>query len=102
LYEKPGKGREFVSCIESGRHHNDTGDALRHIGNWIMDVAESDDEDLKKELLSSLVPAFNKKSIDSKTSSEIPNNLLIKIILKLKKKLLIKCPQKRHLSWEKI
>lgn len=67
-----------------------------------MDVAESDDEDLKKELLSLLVPTFNKKSIDSKTSSEIPNNLLIKIILKLKKKLLIKCPQKRHLSWEKI
>lgn len=35
LYEKPGKGREFVSCIESGRHHNDIGDALRHIG-WML------------------------------------------------------------------
>ncbi|CAG8699063.1 4903_t:CDS:1, partial [Ambispora gerdemannii] len=67
-------------------------DALKHIGKWVMSVAESGDQKLQERLLSLITPTlaiFNNKMMD-KNSSEIetvklPSKLLVRTALRMGK-----------------
>ncbi|CAG8500985.1 3602_t:CDS:2 [Scutellospora calospora] len=59
LYERPGKGKDAISCIKHEKYRNDISDALRLIGKWIISVAESDDHKLQERLLSQIFLVLN-------------------------------------------
>ena len=44
LFERPGQDKKLNSCIDSDKHNNDAGDALKYIGKWIMSFTGSDDK----------------------------------------------------------
>ncbi|CAG8699080.1 8173_t:CDS:1, partial [Ambispora gerdemannii] len=67
-------------------------DALKHIGKWVMSVAESDDQKLQERLLSLITPTldiFNNKTMDKNSSKietvKLPSKLLVRTALRMGK-----------------
>jgi hypothetical protein len=52
IYSSPGQGKKRTDCTNA--HNNEYEMGLRIIGNWILNVASSSDEELKQKLLSKL------------------------------------------------
>ncbi|RHZ85230.1 hypothetical protein Glove_69g33 [Diversispora epigaea] len=80
----PGRGKTILSCIEQGKHDDDTRDFLKYIGKWIASIAKSNDQNMQKRLLSLITLAltiFNDetKNKDSpKTKMEnLPSKLFV-------------------------
>ncbi|RHZ69143.1 hypothetical protein Glove_290g67 [Diversispora epigaea] len=92
LYIKPGRGKTILSCTEQGKHDNDTKDSLKYIGKWIVSIAESDDQNMQKRLLSLITPALtifndetmNKDSPETKVKN-LPSKLLVLTALRVGK-----------------
>ncbi|CAG8625145.1 16863_t:CDS:2, partial [Cetraspora pellucida] len=91
---KTGIGGKILSCKEAEKHHNDTSNALKYIGKWIMSVAESDDQILQERLLSLVTSAltiFNNELMSKNLTStekepeKLPSKLLVLMALKMRK-----------------
>jgi hypothetical protein len=86
-YKPPGRGKKTTSCKE--KHEDDPKEVLNKIGKFIIDVANSDDNDSKQRLLSkltiSLASYWKKDSVNNfqQTSPNLPSLFLINTIFKL-------------------
>ncbi|GES76541.1 hypothetical protein GLOIN_2v1768551 [Rhizophagus clarus] len=58
LYIKPGTGKLALQCKMKGNHNEDTKKGLQLISNWIMNLANSDNDLLKAKALSYFTTLF--------------------------------------------
>ncbi|CAG8711815.1 12914_t:CDS:2, partial [Funneliformis mosseae] len=92
LYKRLGKGQKIVSCTERGKHCDDTSDALKHIGRWVISIAESGNNKLQERLLSLITPTlavFNNETMEENLSEmeaeKLPSKLLVRTALRMGK-----------------
>ena len=85
MYERLGKGQKIVSCTKRGKHCDDTSDALKHIGRWVISVAESGNNKLQERLLSLITPTlavFNNETMEENLSEMEAEKLLSKLLVR--------------------
>lgn len=83
LYVRPGKGKSAPQCKTQGNHYEDTKKGLQLIGNWIFDLANSNNNLLKTKALANFTivieQLFNSTSSsmnESDTYSPAPITLI--------------------------
>ncbi|RHZ76523.1 hypothetical protein Glove_196g120 [Diversispora epigaea] len=107
IYHCPGRGKKATTCITENLHDNNITKGLKFLGNWLINIAQTDNNEIKKNILIEtfktlhpFVSPLNQKftnnfstSINSivtkqeKSSNEIPSLFLIKILfMKVSKK----------------
>ena len=72
FFERGNQGHKTFSCED--KHSNDTTEALKLLGHWILSIAESAEQEYKEVLLvhlSSMLSMANKKASQVKPSSLI-------------------------------
>jgi len=87
LFERKGSGTKPFSCHE--KHNLDNTEALKLLGRWILNIAESN-ENMKSNVLlkvsSTLDTIFDKmKQDESESNTPPPSLLLVKTMLRLGK-----------------
>ncbi|CAG8461555.1 2383_t:CDS:2 [Cetraspora pellucida] len=89
IHTPPGQGKMMLDCTLE--HKNETSSGLHIIGNWILDVAASSKEELKRDLLIKLTHSLtvywqNKQpsnNLKSQSSTIPPSVFIINTCLKL-------------------
>ncbi len=104
IYCRPSRRRSAKTCITEKLHANDITKSLEHLDNWLINIAQTDSDEFKKNLLTEtskvLLPftsvPFNQKYTDTDTTSiltnqekiifnEPPSLFIIKFLFKEKK-----------------
>src|SRR5437763_11732581 len=74
IYHRPGRGKKGITCVNENLHNNDTTKGLEFFGNWLINIAQIDDNEVKKNILIKifkiLLPfttPFNKKFNNTST-----------------------------------
>ncbi|RHZ63144.1 hypothetical protein Glove_332g15 [Diversispora epigaea] len=85
---KCGKGRRIADCNENGLHNNDLTLGLELMSKWLNNVAQSQDEDFKKNILIYFSENVLSLKSDSFTNNQQntffpPSPFILRIILKL-------------------
>jgi hypothetical protein len=70
IYHRPGRGKKGTTCITEQLHLEDTSKALEFLGNWIINISQTQDEKNKDQILIALVNTL----IPFASSSLITNN----------------------------
>ncbi|CAH1767391.1 8292_t:CDS:2, partial [Entrophospora sp. SA101] len=84
LHVRQGSGKTTKSCIDNGLHKDDATLTLNLFADWILEVANSGNDDKKKVLLWNLVPLLKTSTKNPDNIPEMtPNPLLIKTAMKL-------------------
>ncbi|CAG8477559.1 9184_t:CDS:2, partial [Dentiscutata heterogama] len=94
LFQRLGKGKDPFSCKD--KHRDDTTQALDLLGQWILNIAASNNSEYKEQLLTYLNSTL---SIFDKTKSHIsepPSLLYVKTALRLGQVNLIKIMEDDH------
>ena len=51
IYHRPGKGRKATTCITEKLHNNDITEGLEYLGNWLINIVQIHDNEIKKNIL---------------------------------------------------
>ncbi|RHZ84573.1 hypothetical protein Glove_79g142 [Diversispora epigaea] len=74
IYHRPGRGKSATTCITEKLHVNDTTKGLKYLGKWLINIAQIDDDNIKKKILTktfeTLLP-FCKITSTNTTSTSI-------------------------------
>ncbi|RHZ66091.1 hypothetical protein Glove_309g4 [Diversispora epigaea] len=74
IYHRPGREKSATTCITEKLHVNDTTKGLKYLGKWLINIAQIDDDNIKKKILTktfeTLLP-FCKITSTNTTSTSI-------------------------------
>ncbi|GES78038.1 hypothetical protein GLOIN_2v1473966 [Rhizophagus clarus] len=51
IHHRPGKGKKATTCITEELHANDITKGLEYLGNWLINIAQTTDNETKKRIL---------------------------------------------------
>jgi hypothetical protein len=73
VYHRPGRGKRAITCITENSHKEDITKGLEFLGDWLINIARTEYEEIKKDLLietfKTFLPFVNRLS--SQTNSNI-------------------------------
>ncbi|CAG8595798.1 8196_t:CDS:2 [Gigaspora margarita] len=103
LFERKGSGVKSYTCHE--QHANDSQNALTLLGQWLINIAESEDKELKQDILTKMALVLSetyqpvaKNNERNSTTTLIPSLLMIKTIMRLGKVKINKLKDDQHLE----
>ena len=74
IYRRPGRGKIATTCITEKLHVDDIKKGIEFLGNWLINIARIEHEEIKKYILIRIFEAllpFTKLSISSSSKSTI-------------------------------
>ncbi|RHZ88406.1 hypothetical protein Glove_23g147 [Diversispora epigaea] len=51
IYHRPGRGKSAITCITENLHDDDTNKGLEFFENWLINIAQTDNDEIKKNIL---------------------------------------------------
>ncbi|GBB84851.1 hypothetical protein RclHR1_11420006 [Rhizophagus clarus] len=98
IHHRPGKGKKATTCITEELHANDITKGLEYLGNWLINIAQTTDNETKKRILTNTFETlftfceipFGRNITSASTTdneerislNEPPSLLMIKILFK--------------------
>ncbi|RHZ56814.1 hypothetical protein Glove_396g30 [Diversispora epigaea] len=58
IYHRPGRGKKGTTCITEQLHLKDTDKGLEFLGDWIINISQTQDEENKNQILIALINAL--------------------------------------------
>ncbi|RHZ77506.1 hypothetical protein Glove_177g73 [Diversispora epigaea] len=58
IYHRPGRGKKGTTCITKQLHLKDTDKGLEFLGDWIINISQTQDEENKNQILIALINAL--------------------------------------------
>jgi len=74
LHVKPGSGKKSSSCVDRKKHEEDSTSSLRLIARWINNVASSNNNDTKNNLLNLLINKVIGDFNTTETKATLPSS----------------------------
>ena len=77
LYQRPGRRKKATTCVTNESHKEDITKGLEFLGNWLINITQTEYNEIKKDLLIKTFETF--LPFINKLSSTIPsqNNFTI-------------------------
>ncbi|GBC39514.2 hypothetical protein GLOIN_2v1480545 [Rhizophagus irregularis DAOM 181602=DAOM 197198] len=76
IYQRPGRGKKGSTCVNKQLHLEDISKGLEFLGNWLIDISRTQDEELKKQILvalvNTLIPFAPHSYYNKETNNPIP------------------------------
>ncbi|GES79528.1 hypothetical protein GLOIN_2v1480545 [Rhizophagus clarus] len=78
IHHRPGRGKKATTCITENSHEKDITKGLEFLGDWLINIAQTGHDEIKKDLLieafKTFLPFVNKLStMPSETDSQTTN-----------------------------